>query len=140
MSKRLLLALDLVLLVMLGLMAGYQLVSAAYHELAGIVLCGLFILHFALHSAWISAKLRRFGLETPLVKGRWLLDGALLFVVLSLGVSGILISRTLRLWTVRPVPLWVVGAHHALGFLLVGLAVIHLLLCAPQLKRMLHRA
>ena len=129
MQKRLPLALDVVIFVLLALMASYQLISSSYHELVGVILAGLLLIHFFLHGAWLKSRLRRFALLDTLERARFLLDLGMLLIVVLAGISGVLISRALYLWEVRPVPAWVMTwAHPALGFLLMGCVVVHLVL------------
>lgn len=137
MQKRLPLTLDVVILVMAALMVNYQLIAASYHEMAGIGLCGLFLTHFALHSAWALRRLRRFGHERRGLTLRLILDLLLLVLVLGTGVFGVLTSRTLGLWSVRPVGFWAVALHESLGGSLLCLLIVHAAVSFRQFRALL---
>jgi len=125
-QKRLPLALDVVIFILLALMASYQLISASYHELAGIILSGLLLIHFCLHGAWLKSRRQRFASLGALERVRFSLDLLMLLLVVTAGVSGVLISRALYLWEVRPVPAWVMYAHPYVGFSLMACVAAHL--------------
>lgn len=91
------LALDLVMLVLLVLMYKKQVISLAFHEIGGLALIGLFIVHHLVNMRWIGAVTRRlFAKETPgLVRARYIVDVLLLIAFLAVGITGVLISKTL---------------------------------------------
>ena len=67
----------------------------AFHEIAGIAICGLFIIHKLLNRKWIAAVTRSlFSRQTPVrQKLSWVLDFLLLLSFGYVLVSGILISK-----------------------------------------------
>lgn len=87
--------LDAVMLVLLLLMYDVRAISSAFHEIGGMALFGLFILHNALNLKWIAYSGRRLLSKTlpGRVRLKFIID-VLLFVSISLiTVSGILISK-----------------------------------------------
>ena len=47
--------LDLVLVVLLVLLYNKNVISMAFHEVGGLILCGLFLIHKGLNLSWIKA-------------------------------------------------------------------------------------
>lgn len=94
--KRLLkLALDAIMLVLLVLMYKKQVISLAFHEIGGLALIGLFVIHHLVNAKWIGTVTRKlFSKGTPgLVRARYIVDVLLLLAFLAIGVTGILISK-----------------------------------------------
>ena len=60
--------LDLVLVVLLVLLYNKNVISMAFHEVGGLILCGLFLIHKGLNLSWIKAVGKK--LFTPGVSGR----------------------------------------------------------------------
>lgn len=91
------LILDALMLVLLVLMYRKQVISLAFHEIGGLALIGLFVVHHLVNMRWIGAVTRRlFAKETPgLVRARYLVDVLLLVSFLAVGITGVLISKTL---------------------------------------------
>ena len=120
------LILDLVLIVLVALLYRKQAISLHFHEVAGLVLFGLFAIHMLFNRKWIVGVTRRLTDEKLPVKTRigWAVD-ALLAVSWTLTiVSGVLMSKTLGLSLSVPGPWQVV--HYttaALGLALVGIHV-----------------
>ncbi len=97
-AKRILkLTLDAVLFVLLALMYRKQVISITFHEIGGLALIALFILHHLVNGKWIAAVTKRlFARETgALARARYCVDALLLLDFLAVGVSGILISEVL---------------------------------------------
>ena len=60
--KRLLkLMLDAIMLVLLVLMYRKQVISIAFHEIGGLALIGLFVIHHLVNARWIASAPRRNG-------------------------------------------------------------------------------
>ncbi|MCE5187862.1 MAG: DUF4405 domain-containing protein [Eubacteriales bacterium] len=89
------LLLDAVMLVLLVLMYKKQVISMAFHEIGGLALIGLFLIHHLVNAKWIGAATRRlFTRNTPgLVRARYIVDALLLLAFLAIGVTGVLISK-----------------------------------------------
>ena len=96
-SRVLKLALDAVMLILLVLMYKKQVISMSFHEIGGLALIGLFVIHHLLNARWIGAVTKRlFAKATPgLVRARYIVDALLLIAFLTVGVTGILINKTL---------------------------------------------
>ncbi|MEA5049600.1 MAG: DUF4405 domain-containing protein [Eubacteriales bacterium] len=95
-QKRILkLIFDSVMLLLLVLMYKKQVISMAFHEIGGLALIGLFVVHHLVNARWIGASSRRlFTRGMPgLVRARYLVDVLLLIAFLTVCVSGILISK-----------------------------------------------
>ena len=95
-QKRVLkLFLDAVMLVLLALMYQKQVVSMEFHEIGGLALIGLFLIHHLANGKWIGAATRRlFAKGTPgIVLARYLVAALLLVAFLTIGVTGVFISK-----------------------------------------------
>lgn len=89
------LVLDAIMLVLLVLMYKKQVISMEFHEIGGLSLIGLFLIHHLVNAKWIGAVTRRlFAKGTPgLVRARYIADALLLVAFLAIGVTGVLISK-----------------------------------------------
>jgi len=89
------LILDAVMLILLVLMYKKQVISMEFHEIGGLALIGLFLIHHLVNAKWIGAVTRRlFAKGTPgLVRARYIVDALLLVAFLAVGVTGVLISK-----------------------------------------------
>lgn len=89
------LALDILMLVFLALMYNKRVLGIAFHEIGGLALCGLFIIHKLLNFKWIACVTK--GLLSRGTPARqklyWTLDLLLLASFAYVLVSGILISK-----------------------------------------------
>lgn len=125
------LALDLLLFALLVLMYQKRLISMEFHEIGGLVLFGLFLVHKALNWKWPRA-----ALGAVLRKGRvtaaMVVDALLLLSMTAVLVTGLLISKTL--------PTAIVGSgrlkpwHFFAAALALALTGIHLGLHAGMLQ------
>ena len=94
--KRMLkLLLDAVLLVLLVLMYRKQVISLAFHEIGGLALIGLLVIHLLVNAKWIGSVTRKLFSRgtTGLVRARYIGDALLFLAFLAVGVSGVLISK-----------------------------------------------
>lgn len=96
-KRALKLALDAVMLVLLVLMYKKQVISLSFHEIGGLALIGLFVIHHLVNGRWIKAVTAKlFSKGTPaLVRARYIVDVLLLVAFLTVGITGILINKTL---------------------------------------------
>ena len=96
-SRALKLVLDAIMLILLVLMYKKQVISMEFHEIGGLALIGLFVIHHLVNARWIgSATKRLFTKGTPgMVRARYIVDALLLVAFLTVGVTGILINKTL---------------------------------------------
>lgn len=87
--------LDILMALLLALMYNKRVLGLAFHEIGGMALCGLFIIHKLLNWKWIKAVLT--GLFSRRVPARqklyWVLDILLFASFAYVLVSGILISK-----------------------------------------------
>ena len=96
-TRALKLVLDAIMLVLLVLMYKKQVVSMGFHEIGGLALIGLFVIHHLVNARWIgSATKRLFAKGTSgMVRARYLVDALLFLAFVTVGVTGILINKTL---------------------------------------------
>ncbi len=89
------LILDALLLLLLVLMYKKMAISMAFHEIGGLALIGLFVIHHLFNGKWIVAVSKRlFAKETPAkTKLQYILALLLLVDFLLIGISGALISK-----------------------------------------------
>ena len=100
-TRALKLALDAVMLILLVLMYRKQVISLQFHEIGGLALIGLFLIHNLINGRWITATTRKlFSKGTPgMVRARYIVDALLLVAFLTVGITGVLINKTL--FTIR---------------------------------------
>lgn len=94
MKRRLKIILDILMLLVVLTLFNKQLVSMKYHEVAGIVLLALMILHIAVNIRIAAAMCKKFRKVPAAIKAGLVVDILLLLCFAGLGISGILISRT----------------------------------------------
>lgn len=87
--------LDIVMAVVLVLMYNKRVLGMAFHEIGGLAVCGLFIIHKLLNWKWIKAvTIGLFSHSTPVrQKLYWVLDFLLFGCFVYILVSGIMISK-----------------------------------------------
>ena len=89
------LILDVIMLVLLVLMYRKQVISLSFHEIGGLALIGLFLIHHLANAKWIRAATRKLFCKgtSGLVRARYIVDALLLLAFLAVGVTGVLISK-----------------------------------------------
>lgn len=95
-KKRVLkLILDAVMLILLVLMYRKQAISIAFHEIGGLALIGLFIVHHLVNGKWIAAVTKRLFTKrtSGYARACYLVNVLLLLAFLAVGVTGVLISK-----------------------------------------------
>lgn len=95
-QKRILkLVLDTVMLILLVLMYKKQVISISFHEIGGLALIGLFIIHLLINAKWIGAVTKRLFSKTisAHVRACYIVDALLLVAFLTVGITGVLISK-----------------------------------------------
>ena len=94
-ARTLRLALDAVMLVLLTLMYQKQVISLSFHEVGGLALIGLLVIHLLVGARKAGATMRGvFAKNTPgLVRARYIVDTLLLLSFITVGISGVLISK-----------------------------------------------
>ena len=88
---------DVIMAVLLLMMLSYRLVSPSFHEIGGLVVFGLFLIHIALSWKWVVAVTGKlFGKQIPWrTRLMYLLDVLLLLTVATIILSGDMISKTI---------------------------------------------
>ncbi|MBN1151796.1 MAG: DUF4405 domain-containing protein [Dehalococcoidia bacterium] len=105
-SRRIIL--DVAMAVLLILMYNELAISLRFHEVGGLVVCGLFVFHNLLNRKWIvgiSNRLFNHKLATRVRVG-YALDVLLLFTMATIAISGIMISKTVLLAISGDVLFW----------------------------------
>ena len=117
--------LDVVMTGVLVLLYNSHVFALAFHEIAGLILGGMFIVHCLLNGKWISSITGRFfgkGLA-PRVRVGYIINFLLFVVFTAVIISGILTSQVLfPAATEKKDSIWR-GIHHfsaALSIILVG--------------------
>lgn len=95
MKRRFKIVLDILMLIMTITLFNKQLISMRYHEIAGILLIVLVTVHIVVNMKIAVAMCKKF-MKVPLnIKVGLIVDILLLLCFVCLGVSGILISKTI---------------------------------------------
>lgn len=125
-TNRIKLALDILMLLILLLMYRSNVLGLGFHEIGGIAVCGLFIIHILLNGKWtlvVTGKL--FSKKTAWrCKLNWLIDFLLLLYFAYILISGIFISKIVFDGQ-RGVSVWKTG-HFAVSALALVLIGVHL--------------
>ncbi|HPF86690.1 MAG TPA: DUF4405 domain-containing protein [Candidatus Limiplasma sp.] len=95
--NRIKLVLDALMLIALVLMYNKNVLGLSFHEIGGLAVCGLFIIHILLNGKWVLVITGK--LFSPKIAWRnklnWLIDFLLLLSFIYILVSGISISKVL---------------------------------------------
>lgn len=125
MKRKAKLILDVILLAILVTLFNKRLISMHYHEVAGLLLCVLAVVHIGINSKIITGMLLKFRKMTVQVKIGVIIDILLILCFLWIGISGILISHTLL--TGISYPTMLMKTSHifsgALSVLLIGVHI-----------------
>lgn len=132
------LLLDLALLVLLSLMYRKNAISMRFHELGGLALCGLFLIHKALNRKWICSVTAGIIQRKAKLNVRWVVDVLLLVSMTAVLVTGLLISKTLptAIAGTRGLQIW----HYFFSAASLALSGIHLGLHGAYLKPTVEQA
>ena len=85
--------LDVLMMIVLALMYSKRALGMGFHEIGGLILIGVFLIHKGLNFSWIrrvTVKLAKADGRTRLM---WIVDALMLVAFLLIGLSGILISK-----------------------------------------------
>ena len=113
--------LDVVMVVVLVLMYKLNAISISFHEIGGLAVCGLFVIHNGINRKWITGVSKRlFGAPLP-IKTRigYAVDLLLLVSVAFIALSGVLISRTILTSIYASGVFWTLGHFFAAALALV---------------------
>ncbi len=133
--------LNIIMALLLVLMYHKRAVTLSFHELGGIVVCALFVVHKVLNWQWITGITRRlFSIKR--LPGRTVLGYALnvlmLLAVAAVLVTGLLIAETLPTGIAPNRVLWR-DWHYFAGALAIILAGVHIGLHWPYLRGVFSR-
>lgn len=95
MKRKFKIALDIIMLLMMLTLFSKRLISMQYHEIAGLVLIAIVIVHIAVNIGIARAMCRSFIKIPAALKVGLITDILLLLCFALLGVSGVLISHTI---------------------------------------------
>ena len=118
--------LDIVMIVILALLYNSHVAAMSFHEIAGLAICGLFIIHCLLNIKWIIGISKRFFSKSLALKVRigYIVNLLLLVTFVFAVISGIQTSQVLfpadnhgSVWR---------GIHHFCGAISIILVGIHL--------------
>jgi hypothetical protein len=118
--------LDIVMAIVLALMYNKRVLGLSFHEIGGLALCGLFVIHKLLNRQWIKAVTPGlFSRRTP-VRQRvyWVLDLLLLVCFAVILITGINISKVVFPGSEGTMQQKVL--HYAAAALALALAGVHL--------------
>ncbi|GAU79531.1 DUF4405 domain-containing protein [Fusibacter sp. 3D3] len=96
-KKHFKMVLDILMLVGVALFYNKLTVSLAFHEIGGLVICGLFLIHIGLNFPWIKGVTPRiFSKKLPLkTRIGFIINLLLLISFFMIALSGIMISKTI---------------------------------------------
>ncbi|MEN6419844.1 MAG: DUF4405 domain-containing protein [Clostridiaceae bacterium] len=119
------LILDAVMLILLVLMYRKQATGIAFHEIGGLALIGLFIVHHLVNGKWIAAVTKRLFSKrlSGYARACYIVNVLLLLAFLAVGVTGALISKVV--FSLRVAGNWKT-LHYFSAALAVVLMGIHL--------------
>ena len=91
------LLLDICMLSLLVLMYQKRVISMRFHEVGGLVLFALFLLHNALNWKWVKAVSARVFQRSLSLRSRvcWLIDALLFLAMAATVITGLLMAKTL---------------------------------------------
>ena len=86
---------DAVMLVLLILMYRKQVISLTFHEVGGLALVGLVVIHLLFNARWIGAVTKHLFSKSTGIHARacYIVDALLLLALLTVGITGVLISK-----------------------------------------------
>lgn len=87
--------LDISMLLIVLTLFNKQLISMMYHEIAGLILAALVLLHIAVNMKTALVMCKKFMKVSAAVKAGLVVDAFLLACFACLGASGVMISRTI---------------------------------------------
>lgn len=119
--------LDVIMSVLLFLMYSKNVINISFHELGGLIVCGLFIIHMGLNRKWIvviSKRLFDKSLRTKTKIG-YVVNLMLLISMSFIAVSGIMISKTLFNGAMNGGGFWKMGHYFAsaMAIIFVGIHI-----------------
>lgn len=119
--------LDILMFVLLILMFNKNVISMSFHEVGGLIVCGLFLIHMGLNRKWILGISKRIFDKSLSGKTRLgYIVNAMLFIFTALiAISGIMISKTIFGFQTRSGVFWQ-SIHYftaSLDIILIGIHI-----------------
>ena len=129
--------LDIVMAVLLIIMYNKMVISMTFHEVGGLAVCGLFLIHKILNWDWIAAVTKKLFSKTLPAKTRlgYIVDFLFLAAVILIAVSGMLISKTILTGISSQDMAWKIRHYFASSVALILLGI-HIGLHWPFIKGM----
>lgn len=128
--------LDGVMLVLLALMYSYRAITPTFHEVGGLALGGMFIIHCVVNATWISKVTQRIATGRLPKKTvlKWVIDVLLAVCMIIIIVSGVFISKTVLTNITSSSMIWRL-LHVPVSMIALILAGIHLGLSWPTVQK-----
>jgi hypothetical protein len=135
--------LDLLMLIILLLMYSKMSISMTFHEIGGLAVCGLFLIHMGVNSNWISGVTKKlFSKNIPTkTKIGYVVNVLFLLSIALIAISGIMISKIVFKSISSPDMIWK-QIHYfssAVSLILLGVHVgLHREFIATMVRKMIH--
>ncbi|MCX7615693.1 MAG: DUF4405 domain-containing protein [Clostridiales bacterium] len=114
-------ALDVFMAIFLALLYNTHAISISFHELGGLFICFLFLIHQVLNLDWISSVTKRLFKKTIPFKTRvqYVLDCLLFITYTLILISGVMISKTIFAGFFVSSPIWKTVHYTSAAFALI---------------------
>lgn len=132
------LLLDVVMLVLLTLMYSKMAINMAFHEIGGLVLFLLFILHLIINHKWITGVTKKLFSKSLPIKTRigYIINFLLLISFILVCISGIFISKVLFQFNSGMVWKTIHYSSAAIALILIGIHIgLHLRMITSFVKK-----
>jgi hypothetical protein len=132
---------DFIMLILLIMVYGVSATGITFHEIAGMIIFIMFFIHLAYNDKWIINVTKRMFDKTFSLKLRFMniVDMLLLLMFLSVGISGVMISKVL--FNIGIVYIWRYVHIFSSGFsvILLGIHIgLHGKMIINAIKNMIH--
>lgn len=119
--------LDTIMTILVILMYNKRVISMKFHEVGGLIAMGIFVIHVGLNFNWVKSISKRIFSKNLPVKTRigYIVNVLLLLAMGFIGLSGVLISKTILTGISSQSIIWKIGHQSVAGFALI-LVGIHL--------------
>ena len=123
MKKKLRIIIDVLMELLLVVLFGYNIIGSFFHELIGILLSIIFIIHIVLNFSWYKSIFRgQYNLYRFI---QLIINVLLLLTMLTTAISGILISKDIFKLNLG-LNVFIYNLHKGLGYYALMLSSIHL--------------
>jgi hypothetical protein len=133
--------LDIIMSVLLFLMYSKRVISISFHEIGGLIVCGLVLIHMGINRKWIVGVTKRlFDKSLPTkTKIGYVINSLLFISVTFIAISGIIISKSLFAGMFNGSAVWK-SVHYFSSAIIIILAGIHIGLHWTFIKNMFVKA